>query len=132
MPWYFLLTYAITGLALLLGLAAIPLAVRGVSRRVWGIHTVLAIALASALTVMAYVRIYFGVVPWWQVGAAYFAADCLPVLVAGWSARAAAHRWPTRRRLAAGLAGVAALACVSAAAVSVASGLLPDMITAEQ
>ena len=69
MPWYFLLTYVISGLALLLGLAAIPLAVRGVGRRVWGIHTVLAIALASALTVMAYVRFYFGVVPWWQIGA---------------------------------------------------------------
>jgi hypothetical protein len=132
MPRFFLLTNALTGFALLLGFAAIPLAVRGVSPRIWRIHAAAAIALSLVQTGFAYLEIFGRMVPWWQLGAVYFAVSCLPVLAAGWGARNAARRWPGRRRLAAGLAGLLALVCVAVAAAGVTNGLLPDLIIAEQ
>jgi hypothetical protein len=124
--------YALTGFALLLGLAAIPMAVRGISSRIWRLHATVAIVNASALVVMAYVDVYHWLVPWWQVGAGIFAGVCLPVLAAGWAAREAARRWSRRRRLVVGLAGLVTLISVGAVGVGVEGMLLPDIINAEQ
>jgi hypothetical protein len=130
MPWSFLLIYMLSAVALLLGVAASPLAARRVGARTWWLHAMTATCIVVALTVLVSVEIYGGMIPWWQVGAAYVSVDLLPVLAAGWGARAAVRRWSHRGRLAAVLGGLAGLVTMGAVGVLMSNRLMPDVINA--
>ncbi len=132
MPWPFLLVWALIGAALLLALAAVPLAARRARAGAWRLHAALAVAIGVVLTGAAYAAVYRGIVPWWQVGAGYLTSVTAPVCAAAWGARTATRRWPRRRWLAPALAGVAALGLAGAAGARAARALLPDVLNAVQ
>jgi hypothetical protein len=129
-PWFIPVFYALFASGLLLAVVAVPLAARGAAPAAWRVHAGLALLLAGGLAALAHVEVYGAFVPWWRIALGYLALVSAPVLAAGWSARAAAPRWPRRRWVAAGLAVGAALVVVPALGFGAARWLLPDVVTA--
>ncbi|AHG92893.1 hypothetical protein J421_5358 (plasmid) [Gemmatirosa kalamazoonensis] len=126
------LAWSLAAGALLLGLAAIPLAYRRAPRRVWVAHGVLTVGVGAGLVAAAHAAVYGGVIPWWQTGAGYLAALSAPPLAAGWAARAGARRWATHARWRVGVVTLAVLLGVGGAAARVAAAMLPELINAVQ
>ncbi|AHG92866.1 hypothetical protein J421_5331 (plasmid) [Gemmatirosa kalamazoonensis] len=114
--------------------AAIVLTYCGAGRRAWFAHSVLSAGVGVAMLAAAHAAGLGALAPWWQTGAAYFAALSAPALAAGWAGRRAARRWATRSRWRAAVAAVAAGLVVAVPGGRFAAEVLPEfqMINAVQ
>lgn len=130
MPASFILADVLAGLALVVALASIPLAVHGAPRSYWWSQLATSLALALVLAGLLYWSIYVRYAAPWRCVVAALMAFVPPTLGAGWGARAAVRVWPRSRRISATLGAVAGLGLVAALGALATSGLLPDMINA--
>ena len=130
MEFYFRLVWSGLAIALLLAIAAIPLAYGRAGRTLWLVHTCLALCVGLGVAIASHVMLFQYLVPWWQTGVGYLAEFTIPALVTGWVARAAARRWPSQSRWRIGATGLAALLVSISAGIWVGSLTLPVLVNA--
>jgi hypothetical protein len=127
-PWQFRVAFALAWCAVLLGLAAIPLAARRVSRTRWRGYVAAVVGLGISETLFA-ITVLSQLVPWWRVAAMYLANHIIPCIGASVLARAAVRRWP-RHPWAVSVAAVSiALVSLVALATVLTRGLAFDVIS---
>jgi hypothetical protein len=126
------LSWSLLAGALLLAVAAIPLAYRRAGPHVWAVHAGLALAVGLMMAVAAHVAVFGSILPWWRTGGAYLAEFSGPALATAWVARASDRRWPTRSRWRVAAAALAALVVAAAGGAWLTTATLPMLVNAVQ
>ena len=129
MPLSFVLMYVLVGVALVLALTSIPLAVREARSAYWWTHAGIAFVLTFVLAGMLYWQVYGGMVAWWRCLVANMGI-ALSVISAGWAARRSVRLWPRARRTGAVLGALVGLVLVWGLCAMATNGMLPDIINA--